>query len=64
LEAGIGELDTEIRRRAKKNEVARRLITVPGIGPLIATDIATLSPPLENFRKARDFADWLGLVSL
>ncbi|TGD41170.1 IS110 family transposase, partial [Pseudotabrizicola sediminis] len=62
LEAEIGRLDAEIARRAKANEVARRLMTVPGIGPLIATAIAVLAPPPETFRKARDFAAWLGLV--
>ncbi len=62
LEAEIGKLDAEIVRRAKANEVARRLMTVPGIGPLIATAIAVLAPPPETFRKARDFAAWLGLV--
>jgi transposase len=62
LEAEIGGLDAEIARQAKTNEVARRLMTVPGIGPLIATAIAVLAPPPETFRKARDFAAWLGLV--
>ena len=62
LEAEIGKLDTEIARRAKENELARRLMTVPGIGPLIATAIATLAPPPDTFRKARDFAAWLGLT--
>lgn len=67
LEAEIGKLDGEIARRAKENELARRLMTVPtleqrGIGPLIATAIAVLAPPPETFRKARDFAAWLGLV--
>lgn len=62
LEAEIGKLDAEIARRAKANEVARRLMTVPGIGPLIAMAIAVLAPPPETFRKARDFAAWLGLT--
>lgn len=62
LEEDIGKLDAEIACRAKENEVARRLMTVPGIGPLIATAIAVLAPPPETFRKARDFAAWLGLV--
>jgi transposase len=62
LEAEIAKLDAEIARRAKENDVARRLMTVPGIGPLIATAIAVLAPPPETFRKARDFAAWLGLV--
>ena len=50
LEAEIGKLDVEIERRAKENEVARRLMTVPGIGPLIATALAVLAPPPETFR--------------
>ena len=62
LQEEIGKLDGEITRRAKANDVARRQMTVPGIGPLIATAIAVLAPPPETFRKARDFAAWLGLV--
>ncbi len=56
------KLDAEIARRAKKNEVAQRLMTVPGIGPVIATAIAVLAPLPETVREARDFAAWLGLV--
>lgn len=37
LEAQIAELDARIARCAKENDVARQLMTVPGIGPLIAT---------------------------
>jgi transposase len=62
LDAQIGKLDAEIARRAKENDVARRLMTVPGIGPLIGTVIAVLAPPPETFRRGRDFAAWLGLV--
>ena len=62
LEAEIEKLDAEVAVRAKENDVARRLMTVPGIGPLIATAIAVLAPPPETFRRARDFAAWLGLT--
>ncbi|MTH62635.1 IS110 family transposase [Paracoccus litorisediminis] len=62
IETEIGKLDAEISRRAKGNEVARRLMTIPGIGPLIATALAVLAPPPETFRKGRDFAAWLGLT--
>ena len=62
LETEIKKLDDEIARRAKENEVARRLMTVPGIGPLIATAIAVVAPPPETFRRGRDFAAWLGLT--
>lgn len=44
LKAEIGRLDAEIARRAKENEAARRLMTVPGICPQIATAIAVLTP--------------------
>ncbi len=63
MEEEVTKLDAEITRRAEKNDVARRLMMVPGIGPLIATAIATLAPPPDGFRKARDFAAWrLGLM--
>lgn len=62
LDGQIETLDAEIDRRAKTDKIARRLMTIPGIGPLIATAIATLAPPPEAFRKGRDFAAWLGLT--
>lgn len=43
LETEIGKLDAGIARRARENEVARRLMTVPGIGPLIATAFSASS---------------------
>lgn len=39
----IAKLDAEIRHRAVENELARRLMTIPGIGPSIATAITV--PP-------------------
>lgn len=62
FDAQIAKLNAEISDRAKENEVARRLMTIPGIGPLIATAIAVLAPSPETFRRGRDFAAWLGLV--
>ena len=31
-----------------------RLMTIPGVGPITATAIAALAPPVERFRKGRD----------
>ena len=62
LQDEIAELDREIAARAKSDDVARRLMTVPGIGPLIATAIEALAPPPETFRSGRDFAAWIGLT--
>src|SRR5690606_127431 len=49
-------------RRAREDAVARRLMTIPGVGPITATAIVALAPPAETFSKGRDFAAWLGLA--
>jgi transposase len=64
LGAQIRELDAEIACRAKADPVARRLMTIPGIGPIAATAITALVPAPEGFRAGRDFAAWLGLTPL
>jgi len=64
FDAKIAELDREIARRSREDAVARRLMTIPGIGPIAATAIAALAPPLEGFARGRDFAAWLGLTPL
>lgn len=62
LNEKIGDLDKEIARRAREDAVARRLMTIPGVGPITATALAALAPPAETFTKGRDFAAWLGLA--
>ena len=62
LNEKIGDLDKEIARRAREDAIARRLMTIPGVGPITATAIAALAPPAETFTKGRDFAAWLGLA--
>jgi transposase len=62
LNEQIRDLDAQIARRVHEDEKARRLMTIPGIGPLIATALTALAPPPEMFRRGRDFAAWLGLV--
>jgi transposase len=64
LQVEIVALDKEIAARAKADAIASRLMTVPGIGPLIATAIEALAPPVETFRSGRDFAAWIGLTPI
>lgn len=64
LKENIAVLDAEIARRAKEDPVARRLTTVPGVGPITAAAIAALAPQAESFKRGRDFAAWLGLTPL
>ncbi len=62
LQTQIEALDAEIATRAKRDEASRRLMTIPGIGPLIATALEALAPPAETFQSGRDFAAWIGLT--
>jgi transposase len=62
LDEQIAVLEREIARTAKEDEEAWRLMTIPGIGPIAATAIIVLAPPIEMFRKGRDFAARLGLA--
>lgn len=41
---------------------ARRLQTMPGVGPLTALAVEAFAPAMTSFRRGRDFAAWLGLV--
>ena len=58
----VRALDQEIARRARQDDVAKRLMTIPGIGPVIATALEALAPPVETFARGRDFSAWVGLT--
>lgn len=62
LEGRIADVSTEIKNIADSEETARRLMTIPGIGPLGATAILAAVGDPARFHKARDVAAWLGLV--
>jgi transposase len=62
LDTAIATLDSEIRAIAKADPVAARLMSIPGIGPIIAAAItATVQDP-SAFRGPREFAAFLGLT--
>jgi len=52
----------KIEDLAAKTGMARRLQTMPGIGPLTTLAVEAFAPPMEGFRYGRDFSAWLGLV--
>src|SRR5215210_5786964 len=59
----IEGLEAEIVAHARGDDTARRLATVPGIGPITASLLAaTVGANIGAFRSARHFAAWLGLV--
>jgi len=52
----------KIKALAAEADTARRLQTIPGVGPLTALAVEAFAPPMESFGSGRDFAAWLGLV--
>jgi transposase len=62
IKAKIAVLDRQIAARARKDAVAKRLMTIPGVGPVAATALVALAPAASSFRRGRDFAAWLGLT--
>ncbi|MGP9820574.1 IS110 family transposase [Salinarimonas sp. NSM] len=62
LDEEIERLDRRIAAEAKADATARRLMVVPGIGPITAHAIVTGVTDPQRFRSARGFAAWLGLT--
>ena len=52
----------EINQIADQNEQAKRLQTIPGIGPIIASALIAAIGSVESFKNGRELAAWLGLV--
>ncbi|MDE2487111.1 MAG: IS110 family transposase [Alphaproteobacteria bacterium] len=64
LSEEVAVLDREIARRVKGDLTARRLMTIPGVGPVTAAAMVALAPGPQAFRRGRDFSAWLGLTPL
>jgi transposase len=62
LQSQIDEADALIAKAARDHEPCRRLMDIPGIGPLTATAVVASIGSGAEFRKGRSFAAWLGLV--
>lgn len=62
LDAQIAEIDAEIGAAVKRDEKARRLMTIPGIGPVTASAVISTVPDFGAFSSGREFAAFLGLT--
>lgn len=60
----FARLTKQVLDIVRKEEVCRRLMSAPGVGPITATALTALAPAAETFAKGRDFAAWLGLTPL
>ena len=62
LDERIEGLSAEIEVLAREDSGCERLMSVPGIGPIISSATVAAIGTGEAFSKGRDFAAWLGLV--
>jgi transposase len=62
LDRRICAFDNEFAARAREDEGARRLATIPGIGVLNATALVAAIGNGQSFARGRDLSAWLGLV--
>lgn len=56
------ETERRIRASARATEVGRRLMGIPGVGPLLASALVATIPAPQAFRSGRNLAAWIGLV--
>lgn len=62
LDARIAHYEQELTSLNRVCEPARRIMTMPGIGPLTASAITASVASGHEFSNGRQFAAWLGLV--
>ncbi len=62
IETEIKELGGQIEAISQQDAACQRLLTVPGVGPLVSTAMIAAVGNGSAFRKGREFAAWLGLV--
>ncbi len=62
LDERIQAITGEIEMISKGEENCQRLMSVPGIGPIISTAVVAAIGNGDAFGRGRDFGAWLGLV--
>jgi transposase len=62
LDERIEGLSSEIKAIACHDSSCERLMSVPGIGPIISSAMVAAIGTGDTFSKGRDYAAWLGLV--
>ena len=62
LDEAIARLDGTIAKMAQKDETARRLMSIPGFGPITASEMAATVQDASSFAGPGEFAAFLGLT--
>ena len=62
LDERIEGVSSEIAVLADQDAACKRLMSVPGVGPIISSAMVAAIGTGDAFSKGRDFGAWLGLV--
>jgi transposase len=62
LEQQVAELDKEIAQQLADDDLGRRLLTIPGVGPITASVLTAEMGDGKQYARSRDFAASIGLV--
>jgi len=62
LEERIAAYDVQIKHLSAQSDICQRLMTIPGVGPMIATALASAVGDAKAFANGREMSAWLGLV--
>ena len=62
LNKRIETYDKKVKKQAKSHEKTRKLLAIPGLGPITATAVIAKFDNIECFNKAKDFSASLGLT--
>ena len=58
----VADYDDRIDQMVQADEQAQRLMTIPGVGPKVATALLGAIGDISAFNNGRELAAWLGLV--
>jgi transposase len=62
LDERITVVSAQIEALAQQDDSCRRLMSVPGVGPIISSAVVAAIGNGAGFKQGRDFGAWLGLV--
>jgi len=62
LDERVKRFDAQLDALARADEACRRLQTIPGVGPKVATALVAAAGDGREFASGREFAAWLGLT--
>ncbi len=62
LDKRVAKYDVQIKQLSEQSEVCKRLMAIPGIGPMVSTALVASVADAKAFKSGREMAAWLGLV--